>query len=540
MTDNKTKEDIFKEKFLQKLKLSDTPPFLFVGSGVSIKYCGIPTWMDLLKEFVDINKNCYKSKFGYYSSKCSKDPLKIATMIASEFHEYWWQSDEYESSRKIYGKIAENDIETAFKIELARYVETVKNYKTELELEIELLSQAVISGILTTNWDNFLQETFPDFQVQIGQKEAIFADHKSIGELYKIHGCTSKPETLIVTSKDYDGFIDNDHYLNAKLLTLFAEYPIIFIGYSLSDPNIEIVLKNLISCLDKDLLHTDKLQNRLFFVEWQKNPCPPSIESASYTGNSVTIPLIKIKAHDYKEIWEVLSEIPRTLSVKMLRYLQEMVFEFVASTNPKKKIYVNGIEELENITDLEVVVGFGNVSKLENISTLDINGVIGLKGKDLMKDILFDNLPKSIYQSIVEEVLPNMVRLKVFIPFFKYQKATDNLNIDNSLKTHKGRFDTLKNSQNININDYRVDSNLENNLKNVSKYNFLEDLILTESISHIIHWIPYLSLDKIDTKVLKDFLKEHWQTFGENEDKYSSAYRKCICLLDFLEYSNHK
>lgn len=539
MSESRSKEDIFKENFLEKLKLSDKPPFLFIGSGVSIRYCNIPTWLDLLKGFVETNKTCFKSKFGYYASKCSKDPLKIASTLASEFHEYWWQAEEYESSRKIYGRIAENHIETAFKIELARYVETSKIIKPELEQEIELMSQAVISGILTTNWDNFLQEIFSDFQVQIGQKEAIFADHKSIGELYKIHGCTSKPESLVVTSKDYDSFIENDHYLNAKLLTLFAEYPIIFIGYSLSDPNIELILKNLISCLDKDLLHADKLQNRLFFVEWQKNPCIPSIESASYSGNSITLPLIKIKAHNYNEIWDALSEIPRTLSVKMLRYLQEMVFEFVASTKPKKRIYVNGIEELENFNDLEVVVGFGNVSKLENISTLDINGVIGLKGKDLMKDIIFDNLPKSIYQSIVEEVLPNMVRLKIFIPFFKYQKATNNLNNDNSLKTHKGRFDTLKNSQNININEYRVDSNLYNNLKNASKYNSLEDLIVSESISHIIHWIPYLSVDKIDTKVLKDFLKEHWQTFGEIEDKYSSAYRKCICLLDFLENANH-
>ncbi len=200
---------------------------------------------------------------------------------------------------------------------------------------------------------------FPEFQIQIGQREAIFADHKSIGELYKIHGCTSKPETLVVTNKDYSRFMENDHYLNAKLLTLFAEYPIIFLGYSLSDPNIELILKNLISCLDKNLFHAEKLQNRLFFVEWQDKPCLPTIETSSYTSNSIIIPLVKIKAHDYIEIWEVLSEIPRSLSVKTLRHLQEMVFEFVSSTKPKKKIYVNGIEELDNINDLEVVVGFG-------------------------------------------------------------------------------------------------------------------------------------------------------------------------------------
>lgn len=529
----------FKEEFLQKLKASDTPPFLFIGSGVSIRYCNIPTWVNLLKGFVEVNPSCFKHKFGYYSSKCSNDPLAIASRLAEEFHEHWWESNEYEESRVLYANIAGEDVESAFKIELARFVESRKNVNPVLEHEIELISQAVISGILTTNWDNFLQEVFPEFQVQIGQREAIFADHKSIGELYKIHGCTSKPDTLVVTSKDYSRFMENDHYLNAKLLTLFAEYPIIFLGYSLSDPNIELILKNLISCLDKNLFHAEKLQNRLFFVEWQSKPCSPTIETSSYTSNSIIIPLVKIKAHDYMDIWEVLSEIPRSLSVKTLRHLQEMIFEFVSSTKPKKKIFVNGIEELDNINDLEVVVGFGNMSRIERMSSLEINGVVGLKGKDLMKDILFDLLPKDIFPTIVEEVLPNMVKQNVYIPFFKYQKAANNLNSNNSIKNHLGKYETLKNSQNITINDYRVESNLEKTIKNVERFDTVEELIKSESISHIIHWIPYLEPEKIDTKVLRKFLIEQWPKFSEQEDKYSSQYRKCICLLDYLENANH-
>jgi hypothetical protein len=532
-------KNVFKEEFLQKLKASDTPPFLFIGSGVSIRYCGIPTWMNLLKGFVEINTQCFNQKFGYYSSKCSNDPLAIATSLAEEFHEHWWQSNDYEESRSMYADIAGQDIESAFKIELARYVESRKKVNPELEHEIELISQAVISGILTTNWDNFLQEVFPEFQIQIGQREAIFADHKSIGELYKIHGCTSKPETLVVTNKDYSRFMENDHYLNAKLLTLFAEYPIIFLGYSLSDPNIELILKNLISCLDKNLFHAEKLQNRLFFVEWQDKPCLPTIETSSYTSNSIIIPLVKIKAHDYIEIWEVLSEIPRSLSVKTLRHLQEMVFEFVSSTKPKKKIYVNGIEELDNINDLEVVVGFGNMLKLDKMSSLEINGVVGLKGKDLMKDILFNELPVEIFPTIVEEVLPNMVKQNVYIPFFKYQKAANNLNSNNSIKNHLGKYETLRNSQNITINDYRVESNLERTLRNARKFESISDMIESESVSHCIQWIPYLDQEKIEIDVLRQFLIGQWSKFGEPEDKYSSPYRKCICLLDYLENANH-
>ncbi|CAG5010795.1 hypothetical protein DYBT9275_04816 [Dyadobacter sp. CECT 9275] len=523
----------FKTRLKNMLSSSECPPFLFVGSGVSIRYCSIPTWIGLLKGFVENNKECFKHKFGYYSSKCSNDPLKIASSLAEEFHAHWWQSDEYEDSRNDYSEIASKDIETAFKIELAKYVETRKQLNEGLEEEISLISQAVISGILTTNWDDFLQEIFPEFQTQIGQKEAIFADHKSIGELYKIHGCTSKPESLVVTSSDYNKFMENNHYLNAKLLTLFAEYPILFLGYSLSDPNIELILKNLISCLDKDLFHIEKLQNRLFFVEWQSSPCNPSIETSSYTSNSIIIPLVKIKAHDYKEIWEVLADLPRTLSVKTLRQLQKMVFEFVTTSKPTGKILVQGIEELEKIDELEVVVGFGNISKLQE------RGIVGLKARDLLEDILFGQLQEQNYPEIVKKVLPSVIRQNVFIPFFKYQRATSNLNADNSLKAHTFNNYTLTRANTITIEDYRVDTGRTRMTNLGQTHATLESMLKALTPIHAVQAIPYLPKEKIDLTALRSFLKDNWSEFGAKENSYSSPYRKCICLLDFLEYANH-
>jgi hypothetical protein len=523
----------FKELFLKKLKLAGSPPFLFVGSGISIRYCNIPTWLSLLEQFVTKYSDCFKRDFGYFSSKASNDPLAIATNLAEIFHEYWWSNDSFSESRKQNSKIARISIEAAFKIELSKFVDSKKEHLIVLEDEIELFSQAVISGILTTNWDSFLQSIFLDFEVAIGQREAIFANQKAIGNLYKIHGCTSDPSSLVVTSSDYEKFQDSNYFLNAKILTLFTEYPIVFIGYSLSDPNIEAIFSNLISCLSRDLLQHEELQNRLFFIEWQSEPCVPSIENSHYTSKSITIPLIKIKAHSYIEIWEALSEFPRSLSIKTLRHLQKMVFEFVSSTKPKNKVLVNGLEELDKIENLEVVVGFGNISKLNN------KGLVGLKGKDLFYDILFNDLAKDNYKEIVEKVLPPIVKQNIFIPFFKYQKNANNLNLDNSVKAHKGKFLTLKNAHKIRIDDYRVDTGLEKTLKIVEKFESITDLIENETTIHSIQWIPYFEKDKIEITALRNFLKKHWETFGAKETTYSSHYRKCICLLDYLEFANH-
>lgn len=529
-----TNNEEFKKKLRDTLIESHRPPFLFIGSGISIRYYSIPTWLNLLKAFVEDNKECFAYEFGYYSSKCSNDPLKIASKLAEEFHEFWWKSEKYKGSRELHENIAGHNTEIAFKIELSNFV--VKSIKPnkKLEDEISMLSSAVVSGILTTNWDNFMQNTFPDFQVEIGQKEAIFADQRAIGELYKIHGCTSKPESLVVTTADYDNFVANNHYLNAKLLTLFAEYPIMFVGYSLSDHNIESILKNLISCLDKELFHVEKLKNRLFFVEWQDKPCEPSFESSTYTMASITIPLIKIKVHDFKDIWNVLSALPRTLSVKTLRQLQNMVFDFVTTSKPTGKVFVNGIDELDKIENLEVVVGFGNISKLED------KGIIGLKTNDLMEDILFNQISSQNYPEIVEKLLPTVVHQNTFVPFFKYQRGYKNLNKDNSLKAHAGSNFTLSRANSITIDDYRVDSMKTKTMKLVKKYNSLSELLSDSSEIHAIQRIPYLSPEKIDTGTLLAFLKKNWKELGNKEHSYSSHFRKCICLLDFLKYAYHE
>ncbi|MBK9566101.1 MAG: hypothetical protein IPO37_13255 [Saprospiraceae bacterium] len=152
---------------------------------------------------------------------------------------------------------------------------------------------------------------------------------------------------------------------------------------------------------------------------------------------------------------------------------------------------------------------------------------------------MFSELPIDTYYPIVQEVLPIIVKLNVYIPFFKYQKITNNLNSDNSIKSHYGKSDTLRNCQNISIDDYRVESNRERTLRIVKKFDNILEMINSESVSHCIQWIPYLDQDKIDTKILREFLINQWPKYGAQDTTYSSAYKKCICLLDYLENANH-
>jgi hypothetical protein len=104
-------------------------------------------------------------------------------------------------------------------------IQYVKSKQEEInaaaEAEINLLKKIKIDGIITTNWDTLLEGCFSDFAKFVGQEELFFSELFAIGEIYKIHGCATKPESLGLTQEDYDSFHERNPYLAAKSLKAF-------------------------------------------------------------------------------------------------------------------------------------------------------------------------------------------------------------------------------------------------------------------------------------------------------------------------------
>lgn len=223
----------------QILSVHSGSPFLFVGSGFSRRYLGLEDWGGLLSRFCDGMRD-----FAYYLSSANGSYPKAAALIAEDFHDLWWSDARYENSRAA-GKDRIKDKHSALKLEICRYVsgfslEGVKD--TALQEEISVLKGLNVDGIITTNWDLFLEELFPEYKVYIGQEELLFSNPQAIAEIYKIHGCASASESLILTHADYEDFEAKNKYLAAKLITLFIEHPIFFIGYSVNDPHIQQII----------------------------------------------------------------------------------------------------------------------------------------------------------------------------------------------------------------------------------------------------------------------------------------------------------
>jgi hypothetical protein len=133
-------------------------------------------------------------------------------------------------------------------------------------LELEALRKIRPHAIITTNYDQFLEIVFPDYSPIVGQ-QIIRGPIVSIGEIFKIHGCASQPGSLVFTKSDYDEFMRKKKYLSAKMLTYFSEHPLLFIGYSASDPNIRAILSDI----DEAPPISGGIISNVFIAEWRRD-----------------------------------------------------------------------------------------------------------------------------------------------------------------------------------------------------------------------------------------------------------------------------
>lgn len=344
-----------KEELLSHLEQFHTAPFLFVGSGLSRRYLGLEDWEGLLRRFAGLTERPYE----YFRSSADGIYPAIAAEIARELHGVWWQSPTFQDSRDTYRSDAKNR-ESALKIEISKYLEDVTINETinaELRNELDLLTAATVDGVITTNWDLLLENIFPSFEVYVGQDELLFSASYGIGEIYKIHGCCSKPNTLVATETDYERFEKRNAYLAAKLLTVFAEHPVIFLGYSLNDENVSGILQSIALCLTSE--NINQLRDRLVLVRWDPDEENYRWEDSTIVTYGFSIPVKTITISSFIPIFDCLASLQRKFPARILRQLKEHVYELVHDNDPKDRLHVMDIDDDTDTSKIKVVYGVG-------------------------------------------------------------------------------------------------------------------------------------------------------------------------------------
>lgn len=168
---------VIKERLIDIFNSKAAGPFLFLGSGFSRRYLGLEDWKGLLTRF------CVAGKpFEYYLASADGNYPKIASLLAKDFNEYWWSAPEYKASVERYkSKIA--DQTSALRIEIASYLSTLNQDKAKesgYQQEVELLANLNVDGVITTNWDTFIEQLFPEYTTYVGQESCFSPTHKRL------------------------------------------------------------------------------------------------------------------------------------------------------------------------------------------------------------------------------------------------------------------------------------------------------------------------------------------------------------------------
>lgn len=505
----------FKDTFHAQLDLFPSSPILFLGSGFSLRYLGTENWENLLKKYADEMGNPFEK----YRSKANGNWPKVGTLISEDYHKYWFEHSELRETFKQEMISQDSPLKVAISNHFIKVSENQPQEK--LNDEIEILKKAKINGVITTNYDLFTENIFPNFHVFKSQKELIFSSLQEVGEIYKIHGCCTEPNSIVLTEADYQKFSDQNAYLAAKLLTIFLEHPTIFIGYSVSDENIRNILRSVIKCLDKDQIA--EIAKRLFFIEYDQTVGEEPVlgKSEIEIGDNI-IPLTRIKASSYKQIYEVLSSLNQKISASILRKIKEHIYELVITNDPAEKLAVVDFNNDTDLDKVDVVIGIGvNGNKKEDKSYATYGRF------DVAEDLLKEDYTLDPHE-LCSKTLHTLCRAKAWIPVWKYLSKIDQNDVSPKILAAAKR----------DFADWKLGNTYSYQEKQINEtYNSVTEIVATNTAEKALHVIPCLDIDKIKVEELEKFLNENKSLLYN--DKYTSPYMKLLCLYDRLKYGNN-
>ncbi len=177
---------------------------IFLGAGVSAG-AGLPTWNDLLERVGATCKNPLTSE----DINRIGDPRDIAAIISDRL------AKDPEEIRSLGAAMAEQLRGTKFSLQHA------------------LLASLPCSEYITTNVDDLFEKacTTNDRSIDVAPEIA----HDSQRWLLKLHGCVTKPETMVFTRDSYLAMTRQGRALMGLVQAMLLTRHMIFVGYGLRD-----------------------------------------------------------------------------------------------------------------------------------------------------------------------------------------------------------------------------------------------------------------------------------------------------------------
>lgn len=325
-------------------------PILFVGSGISRRYCGYPNWSELLRAMFNqlpVGADAYD----YWRQKLNDDMVEIGSVLSDIAFEWAWKEGRNHFPPEYFSSKVNKDAFLKHMVceHIASLTPTVPGIADALlEKELAALAEVKPHAIITTNYDMFLEQVFEGYEPVSGQTILRY-NTNSFGEIFHIHGDVSKPSSIVLTRADYDEWAEKKKYVSAKLLTYFAEHPVFIMGYGLGDPNVKSILRDIGELVAAE----DGLIPNVYQIIWRSDKIekhPPDQATFGVDGKEYRIRAIH--TNEFNWIFEALKSQSalKSINPKLVRALAARTMKLVRHDIPSGAVEVN-YETLEKVAD---------------------------------------------------------------------------------------------------------------------------------------------------------------------------------------------
>lgn len=505
----------------------NTTPFLFVGSGMTRRYLDLPDWKGLLTHFARIIRDdefvydAYENQAKGMDCKAGIMP-KVAELIQKDFDQLWFMDPTIRTVGNEELELIHNGL-SPFKAELASFIKqkTIINsmYQNEIE-KLSAISEKSIAGVITTNYDSFLEDYFKGFTKYVGQSQLIFSAIQGVAEIYKIHGSVESPDSIVINEDDYVRFQEKGAYLAAKLMTIFMEYPIIFMGYSISDANIQNIIKSIVNCLDAE--QVKKLEDRFIFIDYKEGMNGAEVTPYTIMIDDKPLMMRKISLSNFMLLYDALENKKAKLPVRILRRFKQELYEYTITNTPTQNLRVASIDDTR-VADEELVLAIGKASEI------GLKGLSGLESNEWYRDIILGDLEFSA-DDLLEFAYPKLARQNSGkMPANKYlvNATKDFPEIKESMK--KQDFDSI------------ISRSIKDGRKYLGSYTSVKQIWENEKVNveKATRLIAHLTEEQINVEELESVLKELFEedvNVLQNESRAGTNIRRLIRIYDYLKW----
>lgn len=491
-------------EFIVKFK---NHPILFLGTGIGLRYLKQSyNWEDLLKciaidykseeYFLDLKQRFLKD------NKC--DYSKVAKEMEISFTEYCQNNrdGQYKDINDLFFENARNNINVSrLKLYIAKMLSPCELHLDKAEeLKLFQKSKKNIASIITTNYDCFV-EKFLNFQPLIGNDILLSNPY---GSVYKIHGCVTRPDKIIITSDDYSEFAKRYELIRAQLLSLFIHHPIIFMGYGVNDSDIKDILKTIFSYVECNSEQSKQIRDNFLLVEYEKDSDNDIVvEHDIDMENYGVIQINKLKTDNYSRIFESLEKLTLPVSVMDIRKVQTVVKQIYAGG----EIKVSVAEDLDDLENGEKILAIGSKDKV----------YIYKNYNDMIAE--YFQLIENRAINIIELINKQSISSTQFFPIFGFSKVCKTIQRSSELKLQQKKKLRELQKKNTNLSGkYKSISDMKKN--KVAESYFYNELTLS------------ILNGTMDLKEVKEYLVNF-------PEKMRTDYKKVLCAYDLKMYGSN-